>query len=92
MIEVGNVYEITQEWLDEPFNAKISLRMPEFKLGAKFKVIETESILSSAPDAISILNMDTNEYHEIEDCPIADLVWSFFSAAEERKGFIKLVN
>lgn len=92
MIEVGNVYEITQDWLNSIANVEIQERMPEFKNGAKFKVLAVEEISMSRPDAVVIENVETGDRHNIEDCPISDLVWSFFSSAEERQGLIKLVN
>lgn len=91
MIEVGNIYEVTEAWTKIKGNPEICERMPIFKPGTKFKIVEVEENFGKA-DATAIVDMATNEYYHIEDCPISDLVWCFFSHIEEKRGYITLVD
>lgn len=87
MIEVGNIYEITQQWLELEGNDIFPKLMPQFKVGALFEIVEFDSF-GSRHQAIAVKCLETGETLFIENSPISAYSWCFFSHLEVNRGYL----
>lgn len=89
MIKVGNIYEITQMWLELKGNEIFPKLMPEFKDGALFEVIEVENFCGIG-QATAVKCLETGKVTFIEQSPVSAYTWCFFSQIEAKRGYIIL--
>ena len=91
MIEVGQLYEITPEWVNDKGNAKAGGMMPQLKAGALFEVIELHTVANLEMGQVTAIRfIETNETFFIDNSPISHYWWCFFTQKEVNLGFIKL--
>lgn len=88
-MKVGQIYELTEEWFDNPTNTLIARLMPEFEAGALVEIIEIEEMFKRS-QATAIRFVDTKHVHFVEQSPANPYTWAFFTDSEVQHNLLIL--
>lgn len=89
MIKVGQIYEITEQWLSLKGNEIFPKMIPQFKEGALFEVLEvSQGVPSGQATCVKCLTDGTVWF--ADTAPTSAYAWCFFTSIEVKRQYIIL--